>query len=60
MNLYSPYVITYVVITLNVKLLYSDYLSGWFSRDIFKFLAKNRFPSSGFPQFINDKAVMSL
>jgi hypothetical protein len=61
MNLYSPYVRTYVVTTLNVKLFYSDYLSGWFSRDsIFKFLAKNRFPNSGFPQFINDNGVMSL
>jgi len=61
MNFYSLYVRTYVVITVNVKLLYSDYLSGWFSRDIiFKFLAKNRFPNSGFSQFINGNAVMSL
>jgi hypothetical protein len=60
MNLYSPYVRAYAMITLNVKLVYSDYLSAWFSRDIiFIFLAKNRFPNSGFPQFINDSAGMS-
>jgi len=61
MNLYSPHVRAYVVNTLNVELLCRDYLSGWFSRDIiFKFLAKNRFPNSGFPQFINDNAIMSF
>lgn len=61
MDLYSPYVRTYVLVTHNVKLLYSDYLSGWFLRDIIlKILAKNRFPNSGFPKFVNGNAVIPL
>ena len=61
MDLFSPYVRAFVVNTLNMKFLYRDYLSGWYSRDIiFRFLAKYRFPNSDFPQFINDNAVMSF
>jgi len=61
MNLYSHYVRAYVVNTLNVELLYRDYLSGCFLRDIiFRSLAKYLFPNSDFPQFINDNAVTSF